>query len=1639
MRTSHVTVAIVALATIIISLLIMCGVPADPFDKSKTKVSLVLKSSDGQQSQVAITDTIGATDSIIVSIDLAQHFDSIIVTVELNSVKVDSFKFDDTTSIYATAEYGVKFLKAGNYQVNVIGYVDGLPNREIHGQISIVDRTEENRAPGISIRGRHVVTAGNRAILIVTGTDPNPGQTASVVASRHPDDATFNADTFSWVTTLADVGTHTVVFIASDNGNPVMSARDSIAITVTATAVNEPPAWSSDTIALYGRPGAQTSLSFGNDCNDADGDSIEYLLVTGLPEGDAISGAKWSYTPGAGDVGIYYPKIVATDPSGEADTLIIELTIATEDRTSPVMKLIAPALDSQTISASSFTVKISCVDQSGVEEVKCSIGSKTFEVTTSSDTVYSATITNLVSGFNTIQFIATDKSPAANQETLFVTLNYDADAPDNVAPTITLVAPSKDTLIGQDSCEISVQCVDESGIAEVTIGGVTASRENDDVFTATVKDLSGGKNTITIVATDSAATPNVDSTSVIVEYDNDAEGPEVTLVTPDKDSVTTNSTGYTILLRATDESGVLSVRGTLGSETFTGARDTGKVWKLSVTGLVANEVTTIILTVIDSSLHANKTRDTVYITSEIINGHTVTFNKNDTAATGTMEAQTMSSGVKTALAANAFVKEGWTFAGWATSATGAVEFADGADYTIDASNVTLYAVWSETTHKVTFNKNDATATGTMAVQNIAEGAEATLSANAFVKAGSSFTGWATSATGAVVYADAASYTMGTGDVVLYAKWSANTHKVTFDKNDAAATGTMAVQNIEEGAEATLSVNAFVKVGSSFTGWATSATGAIVYADAASYTMGTEDVVLYAKWGAKTHKVTFDKNDAAATGTMTVQNIAEGTAALLSASAFVKAGSSFAGWATSATGAVAYADAVSYTMGTVDVTLYAKWAANTHKVTFDKNDAAATGTMTVQSIAEGTAAPLSANAFVKAGSSFTGWATSVTGAVAYADAASYTMGTADVTLYAKWAANTHKVTFDKNDAAATGTMVVQNIAEGTAAPLSANAFVKTGSSFSGWATSATGAVVYPEAASYTMGTADVTLYAKWAVNTHTVAFNKNDAAATGTMANQTIAEGASAPLTANAFAKTGSSFAGWATSASGAAVYANLASYPMGTANVTLYAKWTVNTHTVTFDKNDAAATGTMATQTIAEGASDLLTANAFAKTGSSFAGWATSATGAIIYTDEDNYAMGTANVTLFAKWAVNTHAVTFNKNDAGATGTMANQTIAEGASANLTANGFTKTGSSFAGWATSASGAVAYANQASYPMGTANVTLYAKWTVNTHTVTFNNNDALATGTMGTQTIAEGATTPLTANGFSKAGWAFNGWATSASGTAIYADGDDYTMGSADVTLYAKWSANSFAVIFNKNDAAATGSMTNQSILSGSSMPLKPNSFVKSGWTFAGWATSSNGSKVYDDQASIAMGTANVTLYAKWTANFYRITFEMNNADAGGVMSAQSIASGSSATLRANSFWDYCRTFVGWATTPGGAAQYSNQGSYSMGTSDVTLYAKWSVTPINVTLAAGTTAEHCVFDPITCTNNNSGCATYQWYFQAFGGPTLITPEMGEWTGCTTNTLTIDAGGAGMNIYCIITDIAGNQVTTGTWQCGSAYCP
>ena len=97
-----------------------------------------------------------------------------------------------------------------------------------------------------------------------------------------------------------------------------------------------------------------------------------------------------------------------------------------------------------------------------------------------------------------------------------------------------------------------------------------------------------------------------------------------------------------------------------------------------------------------------------------------------------------------------------------------------------------------------------------------------------------------------------------------------------------------------------------------------------------------------------------------------------------------------------------------------------------------------------------------------------------------------------------------------------------------------------------------------------------------------------------------------------------------------------------TSATTLYAKWTANTYTVTFNANGGS--GSMTAQTYTYGVSQALTANAFtAPTGKHFTGWATTSTGSVAYTNSQSISIS-ADTTLYAVWVNNTYTVRYYRN-----------------------------------------------------------------------------------------------------------------------------------------------------------------------------------------------------------------------------------------------------------------------------------------------------------------------------------------------------------------------------------------------------------
>ena len=215
-----------------------------------------------------------------------------------------------------------------------------------------------------------------------------------------------------------------------------------------------------------------------------------------------------------------------------------------------------------------------------------------------------------------------------------------------------------------------------------------------------------------------------------------------------------------------------------------------------------------------------------------------------------------------------------------------------------------------------------------------------------------------------------------------------------------------------------------------------------------------------------------------------------------------------------------------------------------------------------------------------------------------------------------------VTFKANGG--TGTMAPE--AHGAPTSLKANAFTRSGYTFSGWNTKAGGGgTAYANGATYPF-TANATLYAQWRGPTRTVTFKANGG--TGTMAPE--AHNTSSPLSKNTFARSGYTFGGWNTAANGSGTaYANGASYPF-TADATLFAQWKAKPPTVTFNANGGV--GTMASES--HSSRTALTANSFTRAGYFFAGWNTAANGSgTAYANDATYPF-TSSTTLYAQWRV---------------------------------------------------------------------------------------------------------------------------------------------------------------------------------------------------------------------------------------------------------------------------------------------------------------------------------------------------------------------------------------------------------------------
>ena len=325
-------------------------------------------------------------------------------------------------------------------------------------------------------------------------------------------------------------------------------------------------------------------------------------------------------------------------------------------------------------------------------------------------------------------------------------------------------------------------------------------------------------------------------------------------------------------------------------------------------------------------------------------------------------------------------------------------------------------------------------------------------------------------------------------------------------------------------------------------------------------------------------------------------------------------------------------------------------------------------------------------------------------------------------------------------------------------------------------------------------------------------------------------------------KTGYTFDGW---------YLDGAEAPFSfdttiTSDITLKAKWTQNTYTVTF--NSYGGTPVPPAQEVEYGHKATKPADPTLK-GYTFAFW---------YQGEDEQNATaydfdtpvTENITLTAKWNINKYTVTFNSY--GGTPVPPVQEVEYGLTATKPADPTLK-GYTFAFWYLGEDEQNATAYDFDTPV-TENITLTAKWNINKYTVAFNTDGG--TPVPPAQEVEYGltATEPAAPE---KTGYTFDGW---------YLGDEKYDFSAAveqNITLTAKWTQNTYTVTFDPNGGKELAEADKTKVVKiGEAYGELPTP-TRKGYNFAGWYTAAEEGTVVTADTTVT-ATTDHTLYAHWT-------------------------------------------------------------------------------------------------------------------------------------------------------------------------------
>ena len=722
-----------------------------------------------------------------------------------------------------------------------------------------------------------------------------------------------------------------------------------------------------------------------------------------------------------------------------------------------------------------------------------------------------------------------------------------------------------------------------------------------------------------------------------------------------------------------------------GSAIWTATPSTGYNFSKWSNGSTTNPLTV-------SNITANTHITPVFV----LKSYTVTWNPNGGSVSPTSTTKTHGSTLGTlptpTRAADA--QYTYTFKGWFTAATGGTQISASTTVT---GNVIYYAQWTANirSYTATFNGNGG---GTPSPSTITKtyGSElGTLPTCS--RTGYTFLGWYTASSDGTKIS---STTKITSTVTYYAQWSINSYTLTYDVNggNAVSPASKSVQyGSAYGTLPTPTRASTAQYSYTFAGWYTAATSGTQVT--ANTTMGAGNTTIYAHWTAtrRSYTATFNGNGGGTPSPSTITKTYGSELGTLPTCS--RTGYTFLGWYTASSDGTKIS---STTKITSTVTYYAQWSINSYTLTYDVNggNAVSPASKSVQyGSAYGTLPTPTRASTAQYSYTFAGWYTAATSGTQVT--ANTTMGAGNTTIYAHWTATRRSYTINYQTTYGSLNRTSQSVAYGSKGsctltmPSNNAQYTYT---FQGWYTAANGGGT-KVGSSLTLETPSVTgaatyyAYVTKAVNRYTFTFNANGGSTPSSSSitkdyNEAIG---TLPTCSRAADNTYTyAFAGWFDTAA-ATGGTELTTTTKVTSNKTWYARWTATykNYTVTWNGNGGTPSKSSSSFHYNDALGTLPTAT---RTGYTFKGWSTSASGSV---NINTTTKVTDNVTYYAIWQINSYTLTVT---AGTGGTVSGGgTYNYGATATLKATA--SSGYHFVKWSdgnTNASRTVTVTGNATY-------------------------------------------------------------------------------------------------------------------------------------------------------------------------------------------------------------------------------------------------------------------------------------------------------------------------------------------------------